>query len=363
MMPFKLNKLKRVSPSTFIRLNQCPLQVVLSASEIPQLLPNHPNSKLGLLLHKMVELCFKGEIRDGRSFERRWEKEISNLHTEMRSNDLDQHFVPLSNSARNYAVKKQQCRNFVEGFEFQEPIVSTVSPKVTGSEKWVESEDKSVGGRIDEIRLSHGAVKIVDLKTGKVFDDSIADRTIKLEYQTQMKLYAALYFETVGSFPSQLLIKTLDGQEHDIAFEREECLSLLQTAKARLEEINAAVESSEDCEELANPSLDVCRYCRFRPVCEPYWRAKESNGWDLTDVSGKVIDIVELKNGFRVDLVNDKKTIVARGLKTDRNKELRASRGKLIRLLNLKRDSSENKYREGPFTVSFIFREEEEVNA
>ena len=354
VIPQKLNKLKRISPSSFGKLNHCALQVVFSANKIPQLLPNHPNAKLGLLLHKIVELCIKGEIFDGKSFEDIWNEKIKSIHKEMLSNELDKNFVPLSKSANNFSVKKRLCHNFVKEIGAQKTTSSTRKSKLRGAEKWVESKDKLVGGVIDEVRQSPNGTHIIDLKTGNIFDDlSSSNQEIKTEYQLQMKLYAALYFERVGSFPNKLLIKTLEGQEYEIPFDNKECLELLTKAKGKFNEINNIIEGESDWNILANPSLDACKYCRFRPICLSYWQTKESNSWDTTDVSGKVTDIVELNNGLRISLKNNDEMIYVRGLNADKHKELIDSQGKLVRILNLKPDSSKNYYCESRFTTSF----------
>jgi CRISPR/Cas system-associated exonuclease Cas4 (RecB family) len=275
----------------------------------------------------------------------------------MLQNPLEHHLVPFSKNARNYEVKRQQCLKIVRNsfnLSYSTPQSDNGSIK---SEFWVESKDKIIGGKIDEIRSNNTGLDIIDYKTGAIIDEDLLGCKVKIQYQIQMKLYAALYNEHQGVFPDRLIIKGLDGEEYEIPFDKDECIELLFQAKKKFREINQIINEGRGWELLASPSAANCKYCQFRPVCRNYWRTRgDGKEWNL-DVWGKIVEVKELRNGIRVLLKNKDKIIAVRGLSVERHNDLLNNSGQLSLILNLAPDTSENFYIESPLTTSFIIED------
>jgi CRISPR/Cas system-associated exonuclease Cas4 (RecB family) len=355
LLPSQLLPLKRLSPSRFWAMQSCALQEVFSKNEIPQLLPFSPDARLGSVVHKLIELAIKRRIQNSESFFEIWDQEIDKKEQEMVLNPLETHLVPLSKHTRNYEVKRQQCFNISKEFFTAIPVSNRRFSRVSSdnSEVWVESKDKVMAGSIDEVRFISNEIHLIDYKTGIVIDENETANSIKMPYQVQMKLYAALYNETFDIFPTRLFIKTLDAQEYEIPFNYDECLTLFAQAKNETSNINKIIIEG-DWETLASPSPLVCWYCQFRPICKSYWQVRDNSGdWNL-DVSGVVLEVKSLKNGIRVVLQSKDTKIAVRGLSLARNSELLESCGKTVLLLNLARDTSENFYLETSLTKSFV---------
>jgi CRISPR/Cas system-associated exonuclease Cas4 (RecB family) len=350
-----LQPLKRISPSRYASLKSCPLREVLASTPgIPKMLPDSPEAKLGTVIHKLLELAVKGSISDLASASAFWDTEVSRIENEMASNPLEHHLMPLSRKCRNYEVKRSQC------FLMVESVLSTVSksagraqefPSGMGTEIWVESPDRKVGGKIDAVRENHG-IEVIDYKTGAVLQEVSDPLSIREEYKTQLKLYAALYFLTFEKWPSRLLIVGLSSEEHGIEFDHEECLVLLEEAVKRFDQINESIKKGFAWEDLANPSPGACKYCPFRPLCKAYLETeKEGQGWPV-DVVGTVQTRTLLKNGLRVTLVSNGKSCSVRGLSAERHRILEDAKADVI-ILNLYRDTSPNCHLESPMTVCY----------
>jgi CRISPR/Cas system-associated exonuclease Cas4 (RecB family) len=355
LLSSRILPLERLSPSRFWAMQSCALQEVFSKSTIPQLLPFSPDARLGSVIHKLIELAIKRRIENPASFFEIWDLEINKREQEMALNPLESHLIPLSKHTRNYEVKRQQCFNDAQQHFTFAPVSNQGNSGISSkkSEVWVESKDKVVAGSIDEVRFISNEIHLVDYKTGAVLDENETTSSIKMPYQVQMKLYAALYDETFDVFPTRLLIKTLNTQEFEVVFDNEECLTLLSQAKTKIYEVNKIIQKGE-WETLAAPSPATCRYCQFRPVCKSYWQAKDGSGeWNL-DFSGVVLEAKLLRNGVRVVIRSEDKEIAVRGLALSRNGELLESHGKTVLLLNLARDTSEYFYVEAPLTKSFV---------
>ena len=82
-----------------------------------------------------------------------------------------------------------------------------------GSELWVENTDRSVGGRIDRIEASAAGPIIQDFKSGRITEESTTrgQLTLIADYESQLRLYAALYAEQTGRWPAAMELVPLDG--------------------------------------------------------------------------------------------------------------------------------------------------------
>jgi hypothetical protein len=175
---------------------------------------------------------------------------------------------------------------------------------------WVETADHLVGGKIDEIRPSADGLKLRDYKTGQIFDADVPEgiaATVKTDYQTQLRLYAALYACKFGQWPSRLEVVDLDGREFEVPFDIASCEVLLEEAYKVLDTVNKKIHASRSTQEavntLATPGPSSCVACVYRPGCRAYRTARQESsltGWP-TDIFGILQYIRKLADG-RVSL-------------------------------------------------------------
>ncbi len=80
-----VHPLKRVSPSRFFSLTECPLREVWGASRQQPLLPNSPAARLGSVIHRLLEISGKGLIKNSDPVEIQhvWEGLVRNTEQEM----------------------------------------------------------------------------------------------------------------------------------------------------------------------------------------------------------------------------------------------------------------------------------------
>jgi hypothetical protein len=178
-----------------------------------------------------------------------------------------------------------------------------------GFEVWVETADHLVGGRIDEMRPGPSGIELRDYKTGQILDADTPEGidTVKMDYQTQLRLYAALYACQFGQWPSHLKVVDLDGREFEVPFEIAACEAVLDEAYRVLETVNKKIHTSRSAQEavnmLATPSPSSCAACGYRPECLAYRTARQESGltgWP-TDVFGTLQYARNLADG-RVSL-------------------------------------------------------------
>jgi RecB family exonuclease len=345
-----------MSPSQFTALRNCMLKAVFKSNKIPSLLPQSPSSTIGSVVHQIFELSH-GKPMDNEFFQNLWDRCVSQQEEKMLNCWFERHFVPLRLTARNFHLKKSQCFLLLDS---RESYITTENSTASNSlqEEWLRSRDGLVVGRADEIRFGRGCATIIDFKTGHVTDES---NEVLAYYQEQLKLYAALFHEQYGNWPKDLIIKSLDGEIYHIDFEEGECQILLEESKAMLRQVNNILEHYQTLSEkaqmkLAAPEPKKCRYCRLRPICEPYFQARQKTpdeDWP-NDVWGTVEKVKELRNGL-VKIVltplSGASSISIRCLRPERHPALKSC--KKIGVFSVRSDKLENHYKEGQYTTIY----------
>ncbi|MGO8714402.1 MAG: RecB family exonuclease [Smithella sp.] len=354
LMPLK--KINRISPSRYFALKSCTLHEIWAANkDITHLLPVAPASRLGIVVHKILEEAGRAIIVDEETMNESWEKNLKLIEHEMSILWFERHLVPLSMNVRNYEVKRQQCFMAVRKLiSYKSKFFETYkTDKEWETEVWVESADKEIGGWLDSIRLNSDGVQIIDYKTGSLFNFPNNKDTIKTGYQQQLKLYAALYNNSWGIWPSRLTILGLDLKEYDIEFSQEECKALLQEAKMSLESVNEKLDKGYSQQEFAMPSGTSCFTCKYRPGCIMYWfKRQENNEWP-NDCLAVIKEMNILGNGLlRIILQNVKNDFVIRGLSPERHVVLTNNPGEII-ICNLSPDSAPDYFIGNNFTTIY----------
>jgi hypothetical protein len=143
-----------------------------------------------------------------------------------------------------------------------------------------------VRGRIDAIVLTTDGPVIRDYKSGVIFEAGQDRRqTLKEAYKTQIRMYAALYAATSGTWPARLEVVPILGNPERVTFTAESSEGLVRAARKAMDEVNNSIQLGGPreavYERLARPSPDVCITCMYRPGCGPYRRAAtaEARSW------------------------------------------------------------------------------------
>lgn len=345
-----LKPLERISPSRFIALQGCQLREIWqSQKEVSPLIPVNTNAVIGILIHRMLELTYKGFIRTDDDIVVKWEEEVWAVEQAMRKNPLEADLLPISQS-RNYEVKKLRCFLLLQRLLKEKHRINSSKARIY-SEVWLETADKKIGGKVDLIRQTNTGIQLVDFKSGNIIEKFF--NTVKSEYQTQIKLYAALYHEVTGLWPDRLTLIGLDRVETDIEYSPGEATYLLSAAKDLMKTINSNI-SSHGQEFFAFPKPENCYYCNFRPACKKYWsQRKLDNTWPV-DILGEVVGIQVSPVGLlKADINQNGNILKVRGLNAEKYKFLAGSPRKVC-ICNLKIDPSPGFYIPTKYTVGYI---------
>jgi len=305
----RISPLKRLSPSRFLAVKECALREVWAADGAPSLLPSSPRARLGTVIHSLLELAGNGQLGTSPEgqIDKTWGRLVSKCEAQMSNSWLERSLVPLSKTVPDFEVRRLRARRIALHMAAGAGASVEASQEVRGIgfEVWVETADHLVGGRIDEMQPSADGPKLRDYKTGQILEADTPEgiSTIKISYQTQLRLYAALYACKFGQWPSRLEVVDLDGREFEVPFEIASCEALLEEASRVLATINEKIQNSRSTQEAANilatPGPSNCSACSYRPECPAYRTARQRSsltGWPA-DVFGIVQYVRTLANG------------------------------------------------------------------
>ncbi len=131
----------------------------------------------------------------------------------------------------------------------------------------VQSQDGLLTGRVDYAeRLPNGGIRLLDYKSA--LRDDVPER-----YERQLQIYALLWYETFGEWPTEaLVVYPFVGTVHTVSIDPATCLKVGQEARQTIRSTQEAF----NAERLATPGT-VCTVCEFRPWCRPFWRWQASH--------------------------------------------------------------------------------------
>jgi CRISPR/Cas system-associated exonuclease Cas4 (RecB family) len=333
-------KIQRISPSQFYSMKNCAYKSLLAeAMNKKALLPVSANAYYGTVLHKMLELISKGAIRNEEDFNTTFQEQIKLMEEKLVSDGYD-FFVPLQKKVKDFIMKKILLKDHLRNVSERPTRASNTK---FHSEKWFESKDKLIGGKIDLVIEAEQEIEILDFKTGAITQDVLDDdgevsSEVKEEYKEQLKLYAYLYFENIGKFPTQLSLVDLTKQKFTVDFSVNECNTIFEEAKTLLNSTNDSIDKGIFT---ANPTEANCKYCLYRPACSFYLKHIETDN-SFNDVSGSVQNVVKFQNGnVSLYLESGDKLFTVSNLPSEKFDELNNSRNKKINVFNLKREPRE----------------------
>ncbi len=291
-------------------MRECLLREVLSASGIRALIPPSPLSELGNVIHHLLEAAGRGSLgNEAEKMAITWNDLISQAEQKISESSMQRHQIPLRRNIPDFEVRKlrafHRARAIADEVFLCRGDSSKKSLASAGFERWVESPDGLVGGYIDHVKMTKTGAVLTDYKSGAILDFTAGEGSgeLKLAYQDQMMLYAALYHGKFGVWPVRLEVVPLQGLPSEIAFDPQESESLLEEAtnflQASMKRIEEVANGKTDIEGLASAETGHCKYCLFRPACQTYWMARQldpQSKWP-SDVRGILEEKTQLRNG------------------------------------------------------------------
>jgi len=365
LQPFsKLQPITKISPTLFATLQQCQLQAGLRQAKAQQTTRSSKAALLGTIIHRVLEKA-KSIRRDGEDLrtqaEAIWDNAVKETEKELQTSMLDRYLLPIRKWKKYYLLKHRTILR-CEEIALSHGISET---QVVASERKFDSVKGGFTGKPDILLRRADGLVIIDYKSGELPDDS-ESREEKIEsWQRQILFYASIVKEEFGEWPVGGEIRLLNKDPiPPISIDPTEAEIVLKEAQTLKEEFNANVEAGVPHSELAQYSVDNCRFCKFKGSCDTFWKENPQPipGTDEYGcLSGQVLKVTTEKN--------KKGSIVIRYDKSDGNSQEwqisnlsteqfgnleKLAQGTLVRLIDFKIDS-DNSYQAKPTQNSVIW--------
>lgn len=359
----KLQPITKLSPTMFATLKQCQLRAGLSQARSQRTTRNSTAALLGTIAHRVLERA--GSInRDEEGLriqaEAIWDKIVGQMEKDLQTSPLDRNLLPITRWKKYYLLRERAIRRCVETI----PSQGISETQVIASERKFDSVRDGFTGKPDLILRRANGLVIIDYKSAELPDNS-QDQEEKLEsWRQQILFYASIVKEEFGELPVGGEIRLLNKEVIPIPIDLQKIKALLEEARILKEDYNVKIEAGMSHSELAQYSVDNCKFCEFKGSCDTFWKEnpQPTPGTDeLECLSGHVLKVTtgKSKNSF----------IVIRSQKSDGSSQNwqisnlsveqfgnleKLKQGAPVRLLNFKIESDEP-YRAKPTQASVIW--------
>ena len=364
LQPFpKLRPITKVSPTLLVTLQQCQLEAGLRQANAQQTIRNSKTALLGTIAHRVLEKArtVSKDSKDLRTQAKAiWDKTAAEMEMELQSSPLDRYLLPITRWRKYYRRRSQTIRRF------EEIIASRgmSETQIVASERKFNIRDGFTGKPDLILRRENGLV-IIDYKSGELSDDS-ESREEKIEsWKQQILFYASIVKEEFGEWPVGGEIRLLNKEVIDIAIDPREAMDIKQEAQELRNNYNAKIASGVLPSELAQYSIDSCRFCEFKGACNTFWKENPQpipGTDDYGCLSGQVLKLTIGKNNNRGSIViaSEKLDRTSQeweisNLSTEQFGNLKDfTEGTFVRLINFKIES-DGAYRAKPTQASVIW--------
>ena len=359
----KLQLITKISPTMFATLKQCQLRAGLRKAKAQKTTRSSTTALLGSIVHRVLEKAgsINGYGRDLRTqAEEIWDKTAEETEKELQTSTLDRYLLPIRKWKKYYLLKHRtilRCEEIASSHGISET-------QVIASERKFNSVRDGFTGKPDLILRRENGLVIIDYKSGELPDDSESREEKIALWQQQILFYAAIVKEEYGEWPADGEIRLLNKEIIPILIDPQKVKTIVENAQALKEKYNAQIAAEASHSELAQYSVDNCRFCEFKGVCDTFWKENPQPipGTDEYGcLSGKIESITTTEKGMGHLVIASEKTneasqqweITNLSIKQFENlKELK--QGDFVRLIDFSIDSDVH-YQAKPTQTSVIW--------
>lgn len=302
-----INKIHKISPSLLTSFEKCKLKFVLDSNirrNKGQIKEFNPNSFMGNLIHKFLEIYFK-ENYELNLCDEKWESLLIEFSKKVKFEveDVDvldyiKYWVP------SYYPKKINTFKIIKNYQLLND--GTIYP-----EKKVQFEN--VYGIIDLYEINRHKIRITDFKTGVLFNyEDGSHFGLKEAYIEQLKTYGYIIYNTEKILAEniELVIKGL-GNNEDYSFRctHEEYVEQGIKIDKLINQTNEVILRG-NLALLATPEVNICNFCNHIFECTSLHESIriEPDRWErivLLHTINVTFDLSE----FSINLVINDRTI------------------------------------------------------
>ncbi len=282
MRPLELPEIRATSPTLAETMRACLLRAGLSRTTgIASFVLGNPRAWLGTAYHEVLEGIAVIDAGQGcleQVVDRLWREAIGAQQRRADGHALDRRFGPATTWPGYHIARASVQLRAAELVAGQPSVAAPGAKAVSGptpAGAIREQEFTACGGKLlgrpDVIR----AGEVVDYKSGAILEHDGATQTdiVKASYVRQLRIYGYLVKQKLGWWPQRGVLFPLGGAGVEIALEPAECEREAAEAVSLLDEYNGKLHERRPPDDFAAPSAVACKWCPFKLICPPFWRA------------------------------------------------------------------------------------------
>jgi hypothetical protein len=299
-----LDRIGREGPfqaSSIYLASQCRLRLLLeSERRYVSDLPDWPESKLGVVIHKAMEEASRSGAPAVSPLIRAALEDSANYVSTSAQPGIDvpvMHAVPMSTILRKIGMAQKTYRELPNARTGHKSLAQPPAPQSgraakTGIEKYYRSKDGHLAGRVDRWdRRPDGSIEITDFKSGRI---TSGDGVVRPEYEIQLYAYAFLMAENGIANSISVSLTGVDG-----SWSNEFGVETAHSIRSLLDELIEVMPLGERirADDVSRIGA-ACTYCKYRPRCRRYmtdapafWASSDRPFLLPNDVWGVVTDI------------------------------------------------------------------------
>lgn len=290
-----LTPLARTTPTLWSHMRLCSLRGAFASSRaIDRWILHDPRTWLGTAFHKVMEAARRSDATTV-TLEEAWATAVGQAAAASVHHLLDARFA-VPERWPGYFLVRQRALSSAQHVVATSTSGARPSARRRKGASATERELQARGGRLAG-RPDRFDGRILTEYKSSIPDPAWRGAEAVLEgFRRQLRLYAAIIAEAMGSWPIQGRVVAASGQTVDVPLVPADCDAEASAALAALDDLNLRLAERVALETLARPGEDSCSGCPFQVLCPAFWpwlRAAGSSGLPDTAVAG-VLDRIEL---------------------------------------------------------------------
>jgi hypothetical protein len=296
--PLKLSEIGTTSPSLAEMMRACFLRAGLSRTNANStLVLGNPKAWLGNAYHEVLAKILRADLaRESfdAAFNALWDEAVRRQEIRAKGHPLDQRFGVPASWAGYYVVRASAELRARELRPVASPASASAvkgaglapSRQVDIQEHKFSTFDGKLRGTPDVIR----GREVIDYKSGAILEQDEVTQTevVKAGYIRQLRIYGFLVHENLGWWPTKGTLLPLGGAGVEVQLDPVTCTQEATEAVTLLARYNDKVKTSASLQDMASPSVEACRWCQYKLLCQPFWDAA-SAAWSR-QLDGGAID-------------------------------------------------------------------------
>lgn len=262
----------RTSPTLWSHMRLCGLRAALAWSrEADRWVLHDPRAWLGTAFHRVMEAAERSGS-SASALEAVWNASVADAATAAAGHPLDSRFGVPERWPGYFLIRQRALASAGKAAARAGAVGTRTIQGSPSRAQGAQHRFQARGGRLVGRPDRFDGRSIIEYKSSLPDPGWPGAQEMLDGFRRQLRLYAAIIAETIGSWPVQGRIVAASGEEIEVPLVRAACEAEATSALSALDAMNDALASGTVPEAIAAPSPAACGGCPFQALCPAFWR-------------------------------------------------------------------------------------------